>query len=172
MHAGHLLLSALPSALAVHLYSVPNHLSLAEADETNDCVLPDNYHILNFRSTSGSGGTNLSAFGFTFKDTKTKVTTPCEFNSTSKATAVTGSTARYACDDSSVEFIWQDKPDYLTMIEYVCPGTDGSPEWEVSGSAKIYLNCPSSGGACTTNSTDQKALFVSLNPVRTEPSRI
>lgn len=119
MHASQLLLFALPSALAVHLYSVPQSLSLAEADETNDCVLPDSYYVSDFQSTSGTGGTNLTAFSFDFKDMKTGISTPCEFNSSSVST-LPGSSSRYPCDNSSVDFIWQDEPNWLTMIEYVC----------------------------------------------------
>ncbi|KAF7534831.1 hypothetical protein G7Z17_g13305 [Cylindrodendrum hubeiense] len=169
MHAALLLLSALPSAFALHAYSVPNSLAIAEADTNNSCVLPNDYQIKGYSAESNSDGT-LSAFSFTFEDDTVKVTTPCEFNSSS--VSVRGNpTPRYQCDNNDIEFIWEDAKQYLTMAESVCPGTDGVDKYEVAGSTRIWLECPESGGACTTNSTDYRSAFVSLNPVM-NPSRI
>ncbi|KAI5466605.1 hypothetical protein BGZ63DRAFT_448885 [Mariannaea sp. PMI_226] len=162
-------LSLLPPTFAAHIYTLPDSLALAEADDTNACILPDHYRILNFTSTSGEQGENLTSFNFIFEETKTKVKTPCGFNSTSDPIEFPGSSTRYRCNNRNVEFIWQDEPDYLTMVEYVCPNADGSHQWEVAGTAKIFLSCPQNGGACSTNSTDQRAVFVSLNPARSDP---
>ncbi|KAH6997560.1 hypothetical protein BKA56DRAFT_2517 [Ilyonectria sp. MPI-CAGE-AT-0026] len=170
MHSALLLLSALPSAFAIHAYSVPTALSLQEADTSNSCVLPDDYHIKGYSAESESDGETLSSFNFTFLDETTNVTTPCEFNSSSVSVPGNG-TPRYQCDKTDVEFIWQNATQYLTMVERVCPDASGAEAYEVAGSTRIWLKCPESGGACTTNSTDYKSLFVSLSPVM-NPSRI
>ncbi|KAH7133515.1 hypothetical protein EDB81DRAFT_103420 [Dactylonectria macrodidyma] len=167
MHAAVLLLSALPSAFAIHAYSVPAGLSLAEADTSNSCVLPDDYHIKNYSAESESDGQTLS-YSFIFGDDSTKVSTPCEFNSSSIPVLVNGN-PRYECDNTDVQFVWDGSK--LTMVEKVCPGANGAEAYEVAGSTRIYLQCPETGGACTTNTTDYKSLFVSLNPIL-NPSRV
>ncbi|KAH7137153.1 hypothetical protein B0J13DRAFT_559044 [Dactylonectria estremocensis] len=83
MHAALLLWSALPSAFAIHAYSVPTALSLAEADTSSFCILPDDYHIKKYSAESESDGQTLSSYSFTFDDDSTKVSTRCEFNSSS-----------------------------------------------------------------------------------------
>ncbi|KPM37098.1 hypothetical protein AK830_g9455 [Neonectria ditissima] len=170
MHAALLLLSALPSALALHSYSVPMNLRVAEADNDDPCVLPDDYHIVGYSSEAKSDGQTLSAFNFTFKDDTTNITTPCEFNSSSVSVPGNG-TPRYLCDNNDIEFLWQDEERRLTMIQKVCPDTNGASAYEVAGGVRLWIKCPESGGACATNTTDYRALFVSLNPVM-NPSRV
>ncbi|KAI8724895.1 hypothetical protein NCS52_00059300 [Fusarium sp. LHS14.1] len=167
MHLGLVILSALPTTWAAHAYSVPPGLVLLEADETNSCVLPDAYHILNFKGQSKDGGKTLSAFDFNFEDEDTKVKTPCHKNSSSKVVPSPGS-SRYACDNAAVEFLWDDDDQKLWVMEKVCDGSDGTAQWEAGGSAIISLKCGRSG-SCTSNSTDHRALFTSLNPVRKTP---
>ncbi|KAM0437516.1 hypothetical protein ACHAPT_001880 [Fusarium lateritium] len=167
MRLGLLILSALPTTWAAHAYTVPQGLALLEADDTNSCVLPDAYHILNFKGQSKDGGKTLSAFDFNFEDEDTKVKTPCHKNSSSKVINGPGS-PRYACDNTAVEFLWDDDDQKLWMMEKVCDNDDGTPQWEAGGSALLSLKCARSG-SCTTNSTDHRALFTSLNPVRKAP---
>lgn len=124
MHLGLLILSALPTTWAAHAYTVPPGLVLLEADDTNSCVLPDAYHILNFKGQSKDGGKTLSAFDFNFEDEDTKVKTPCHKNSSSKVVPSPGS-PRYACDNAAVEFLWDNDNQKLWMMEKVCDGSDG-----------------------------------------------
>ncbi|KAF5008211.1 hypothetical protein FDECE_5486 [Fusarium decemcellulare] len=168
MHLGLIILSALPTTLAAHAYAVPQALALQEADATDSgCTLPDAYHVRNFKAESKDSGKTLSSFDFNFEDEDTKVTTPCHKNSSSKAVESPGS-PRYACDNSLIEFLWNDRDQKLWVMEKVCTGTDGTAQWEASGSAQIVLKCARTG-SCTSNSTDHRALFTSLNPVRKSP---
>ncbi|CAM1507253.1 Fc.00g068940.m01.CDS01 [Cosmosporella sp. VM-42] len=163
-------LSALPTAWATVAYfdSLPQSLALKAADETNDCVLPDDYHVVDFTATSNNVGKNLTTFSFIFKDDTTKITTPCHFNSTSRSSPGTR-TPRYTCDNSKIEFIHETEEGKLWMIQQVCPGDDGVADYEVSGSVDIPLKCPKTPGNCTANSTDYTALFTSLNPTQNTP---
>lgn len=52
-------------------------------------------------------------------DSDTDITTTCHLNSTSTNLGAAGAAPRYACDNSSVNFIWQNSK--LTMIELACP---------------------------------------------------
>lgn len=52
-------------------------------------------------------------------DSDTDITTACSLNSTSTDLGAQGGAARYACDNSAVNFIWQNNK--LTMIELACP---------------------------------------------------
>lgn len=52
-------------------------------------------------------------------DSDTAITTTCSLNSTFTNLGAAGAAARYACDDSAVNFIWQNNK--LTMIELACP---------------------------------------------------
>jgi hypothetical protein len=115
------MLLAAGAAFATVQYAVPQSLSVL-VDE-DDCVLPDDFDIQNFTAQSSDGGNVLQSFDFGFLDDSTNITTPCHFNSTSKPIGDPGRTPRFACDDSVVQFIWQNGT--LTIIEGVCPGTDG-----------------------------------------------
>ncbi|KAK7418224.1 hypothetical protein QQZ08_011327 [Neonectria magnoliae] len=171
MYAALLLLSALSSsAVALHTYSVPMNLRVAEAENDNPCVLPDDYHVVGFSSEAQGDGQTLSSYKFTFKDDTTNITTPCNFNSSSVSIPGNG-VPRYLCDNNDIEFIWEDADRDLTMIQKVCPGTNGASAYEVAGSVHLWIKCPESGGACATNTTDYRSLFVSLNPVM-NPSRV
>ncbi|KAF7546379.1 hypothetical protein G7046_g9318 [Stylonectria norvegica] len=165
-----LVLAALPSVLAaarpaaLRSYVVPMSLAAKAADTTNDCTLPDDYHVKNFAAESQDVGKTLSKLDFLFTDDTTKVTTPCHFNSTSKPGRGNG-TPRYNCDNQNIQFIWENEDKELWVIQSVCPDASGEAEYEVSGSAKIWLTCPEAPGQCGANSTDYRALFTSINPV-------
>ncbi|KAM5356232.1 hypothetical protein ACJ41O_002878 [Fusarium nematophilum] len=167
MHPTLLLLSALPTTWAAHAYAVPQGLALQEADAADGCTLPDAYHVRDFKGQTEDSGKTLSSLSFDFLDEDTKVTTPCHKNSSSKAILGRGS-PRYACDNRVVEFIWDEENQKIWAMEKVCLAEDGTAQWEVSGSAHLPLKCARTGG-CTTNTTDHRALFTSLNPVRQSP---
>ncbi|KAJ4272283.1 hypothetical protein NW762_000994 [Fusarium torreyae] len=168
MHIGLVILSALPTTWAAHAYAVPQGLSLMETSaEDNGCTLPDTYHIRNFKAQSKDSGKTLTGFDFLFFDEDTELTTPCHKNASSKAISGSGSD-RFACDNSAVEFLWDEDYQKLWMMEKVCGGDGGSAQWEASGSAMLPLKCARTG-SCSSNSTDHRATFTSLQPVRKSP---
>lgn len=124
MHPTLFILSALPPTWAAHAYAVPQGLALQAADATSGCSLPDVYHIRNFKASSKDSGDSLSQFGFVFQDEDSKITTPCHFNSTSQPIPGNG-TPRYLCDNTLVEFIWDNDDSKLWMMEKVCVDEDG-----------------------------------------------
>ena len=91
----------------------------------DNCVLPKNYTINNFKGQVNSTGSSLSAFDFQFIDKETQITTLCHFNSTSESTTPEGLAPRYSCENGEVKFIWENDDSKLWMIERVCPGQDG-----------------------------------------------
>ena len=127
MRFGFFALSVVPTAWAAAVvYNVPQTLALKAADTDDDCVLPNDYHVLDFKSSSQDAGKTLSAFNFTFTDDSTVITTDCYFNSTSEPAPSNGKpTARYLCNDKKIEFIWENESRKLWMIQQVCPGSDG-----------------------------------------------
>ncbi|KAF4340945.1 hypothetical protein FBEOM_5128 [Fusarium beomiforme] len=169
MQSGLLILSALPVTWAAHLYAVPQSLSLLETSaEDNGCTLPDTYSIRNFKAESNDSGKTLSGLDFLFVDPDTKLTTACHKNASSKAITGLGSSDRYACDNDAVEFIWNDDTKKLWMIEKVCQTQAGSVPYEASGSIILNVKCARTG-SCSSNSTDHKSTFTSLQPVREAP---
>ncbi|KAH7257331.1 hypothetical protein BKA59DRAFT_104085 [Fusarium tricinctum] len=168
MHLGLVILSALPTTWAAHAYAVPQSLSLMEASaEDNGCTLPDTYHIRGFKAESRDSGKTLSGFDYTFFDEDTKLTTACHKNASSKPIVGWG-TDRFACDNNNVEFIWDDETHKLWMMEKVCSTKDGTPAYEASGSVLLPLKCARTG-SCSSNSTDHRATFTSLQPPRQAP---
>jgi hypothetical protein len=92
--------------------------------EDNGCTLPDTYYIRDFKAESKDNGKTLSGFDYTFFDEDTKLTTACHKNASSKPIVGWG-TDRFACDNSDVEFIWDDETHKLWMMEKVCSKKDG-----------------------------------------------
>lgn len=126
-----LLFAALPSAWGrprvtrgMNTYSAPPDL-MAKVQAQDDCVLPHNYTIRDFKAHTNSTGSILSAFNFEFEDEETKITTLCHFNSTSESTTPEGLTPRFNCEHGEIKFIWEDDDRDLWMVERVCPGPDG-----------------------------------------------
>jgi hypothetical protein len=94
------------------MYSLPKELVAMD-----DCDYPEQFTIQKL-STWTATGSNETSLGFTFSDQGTGITTACQKNSTSAVVSKPGLTARYACDDSMVHFIWQNSK--LTVIETAC----------------------------------------------------
>jgi hypothetical protein len=117
-----LLVFGLPSALASVAYTVPQKISvLVNAAE---CDLPDDFNVRSFIAESPDDvGAAVENLEFQFLDDSTKLSTRCQWNSTSAAIGDAGRTPRFACQNDLVQFIWQNQT--LTVIEKVCPGTDG-----------------------------------------------
>jgi len=123
----HLLLGVLPSvAFGAQLgYSLPPAL-MAFAQTADDCIFPASFEVRDFGGISNStNGTTLGSLDFSFTSTDTEVTTLCHYNSTSEPSVPPGRTPRYKCENDDVEFIWENDKTRLTMIERVCPGSDG-----------------------------------------------
>lgn len=119
-----LLLAALPSALAMTAYTAPaSLLAMVEADDS--CELPKGYHIKNFKAKTNNTGETLTSYNFTFVEPTSGVTSFCQFNSSSVSKTPSGMLPRYACEYRDAKFIWRDDEKDLTMIQRVCPGSDG-----------------------------------------------
>lgn len=116
------LLAALPAVLALPTYTIPRAFTrflVADA-----CTYPEGYEIQNFQTFTPTAGNSTTAdISFSFHDKDTNIQTSCQRNSTSKNVGKPDLTARYACDNTIVEFIWQRET--LTMIETACPGNTG-----------------------------------------------
>ncbi|KAI1866105.1 uncharacterized protein JN550_007794 [Neoarthrinium moseri] len=109
------LVGLLAEVVASAAYSVPVEM-IAEAD----CTLPAQYTIGDFTTFGDkfNGTSNTTTFHFT--DSATGIDTSCQRNSSSKSiTPGRGSTPRWPCDNSNVEFIYQ--ANGLTVIEAACP---------------------------------------------------
>jgi hypothetical protein len=116
------LLAALPAVLALPTYSIPK--SFTKFLLANACTYPEAYEIQNFQTfTPAAGNSTTADISFSFNDKDTNIQTFCQRNSTSKNVGKPDLAARYACDNTVVEFIWQSEK--LTMIETACPGNTG-----------------------------------------------
>jgi hypothetical protein len=175
-----------PAALAAIHYAVPKSFAVMTSEA--GCTLPEGFHLQHFAGESKDGGKTFDSLDFGFLDNSTSIATPCHFNSSSKAVGQPDRTPRYACDNSLIEFIWQNSS--LTMIEGACPGTNGlvsdacvdycgelsanvwsisSVHYEASGTVTITLICDaatSCGGRsmCKANATDIPGKYFSLEP--------
>ena len=95
---------------------------MAQVD-ADECILPDDYQVMDFAGTSVDGG-SLESFDFTFFDDSTLIKTTCHLNDSSIPIEYPDRpTKRWPCDDELVQFIWQE--DKLILIERVCPDDDG-----------------------------------------------
>ncbi|KAL2883827.1 hypothetical protein SGCOL_000976 [Colletotrichum sp. CLE4] len=176
-----LLLIAAPAAQAAVSYmsAVPDTL-MAMVESSEDCNLPDDFQIQNFAAESADGKT-ADSLDFTFNDDSTILNTQCHLNASSVPVPGDGRTPRYACDNASVQFIWQNGT--MTVIEKVCPGDDGAADYEASGTATVPLVCDGGAAnrtgnaarshrrtrraavACKSNSDDIRSRFFSIQPV-------
>ncbi|KAK1527669.1 uncharacterized protein CCOS01_07931 [Colletotrichum costaricense] len=175
-----LLLIAVPAAQAAVSYmsAVPDKL-MAMVEASEDCNLPDDFQIQNFTAESADGKT-ADSLDFTFNDDSTVLNTQCHLNASSVPVSGDGRTPRYACDNASVQFIWQNGT--ITVIEKVCPGDDGAADYEASGTAAVPLVCDGGAAngtgnaarshrrarraavACKSNSDDIRSRFFSIQP--------
>ncbi|KAJ9157482.1 hypothetical protein NKR23_g494 [Pleurostoma richardsiae] len=157
----YLLTCLVPLAASFRMYSLPKELVAMD-----DCDYPEQFTIQKL-STWTATGSNETSLGFTFSDQGTGITTACQKNSTSAVVSKPGLTARYACDDSMVQFIWQNSK--LTVIETACSASSG---FEAAGSIAPALSCTStnytlaagSGKQCTALNQTLTASFTSLEP--------
>jgi hypothetical protein len=112
------LAAAAQLAVALTAYKVPLALSRVAAF----CVYPEEFVVKNFQIWTPATGNNRSAvinFDYTDDSVMPAIETKCHFNETSANVGAEGLAPRYACDNSLVEFIWQNGS--LTMIERACP---------------------------------------------------
>ncbi|KAH8788731.1 hypothetical protein F5883DRAFT_10136 [Diaporthe sp. PMI_573] len=130
-----------------------------------DCDYPAYFTIQDFTTFSPSAS-NKTEVTFGYVDSDTDITTTCNLNSTSTDLGAEGAAARYACDNSSVNFIWQNNK--LTMIELACPTS--SVQYDTSGSWIPSLTCKDAtngaGVECVTNSTTYQGQFTSIQPLK------
>ncbi|KAK1600109.1 uncharacterized protein LY79DRAFT_664479 [Colletotrichum navitas] len=165
-------------AAVSYMAAVPE--SLMSKVQSSDCTLPDDFEIQNFAAESPDGGKTIESLAFNFNDDSTIVSTSCQLNASSMPVAGDGRTARYACDDARVQFIWRNGT--TTVIEKVCPGEDGAADYEVSGTALVPVVCDGAAGngtatarhrrsksrravACKSNSDNIRSRFFSIQPV-------
>ena len=88
------------------------------------CLNPARFEVQDFTIWTPAAGNNASTvINFGYLDKGTNLQTSCHFNGTSQNTMPAGYTPRFACENSYVEFIWQDEK--LTMIEAACPDDTG-----------------------------------------------
>jgi len=158
--------AALP-AVAYSIPLTPPKEFVADAS----CTSPESFVIEQFEVWTPAAGNNRSTIiNFGYWDNSTDIQTVCHFNGTSKNVAGPGLTARYPCDDPTVEFIWQSST--LTMIEAVCPQSNPSTPLEAAGEVTPTLACVatsynstfSSGFDCFAEETSIPANFTSLEP--------
>lgn len=109
-------------ATASYIAAVPQELMAMV--ESSSCVLPQGYQITNFAAQSADGGQTVDSLTFNFNDDITGVNTPCYLNASSVPVPSDGRTPRYPCDNPLAQFIWSENSK-LTMIEKVCPASDG-----------------------------------------------
>lgn len=130
-----------------------------------DCEYPAYFTIQGFTTFTPSASNNTEV-NFGYVDSDTDITTTCALNSTSTNVGAAGAAARYACDNSSINFIWQNNK--LTMIELACPTS--SVQYDTSGSWIPTLGCTDvtdgSGVRCAANQTTYQGQFTSIEPLK------
>lgn len=97
------------------------NLAYADAikeDVADDCEFPAYYTVGDFKTFTPTSSKQTEVT-FDFLDADTNITTTCSLNSTSTNIAEEGSTPKYACDDSLVDFYWSNNK--LTLVEVTCP---------------------------------------------------
>ena len=112
--------TALPAA-ALPAYKIPAALkALAELD--SGCFYPANYTVSDFSVWTPATGSNQSEFvDFEFTDKDTGIDTLCHRDGSSTNVGPEGLNPRWACNNSTVTFIWEKEMGRLTMIEKACP---------------------------------------------------
>ncbi len=104
-----------PFAAAKVNYKVPTMLL-----QESSCIYPEGFEVAGLRTWLPVQGNNKSStVDFSYRDNSTSIHTACHLNSTSVNVGRPGLAPRYACNDPTVEFIWQNET--LTLIEKACP---------------------------------------------------
>ena len=116
-----LVLLSAQASLGALSYAVPQ--SLAAHVASSSCTLAEGYVLNDFVAQSADDGKTLVSYDFGYFDNSTNITSPCHFNSTSKPINLPGRTPRFACDNTLIEFLYQN--DTVVIIEGVCPEDDG-----------------------------------------------
>ncbi|KAK3337469.1 hypothetical protein B0T19DRAFT_74287 [Cercophora scortea] len=173
LHVIFALVAAIP--LAASLPAKPTYrlpvAMLNVLSESDDCVLPVGFVVQNFQIWTPAPNNKQSInIDFELIDDSTGINTPCQFNETSVSSGPSGLTARYACDNPVVQFIWEDN--VLTVIEKACPGSSSAMGFEASGSVTPPLTCvPTSsnttfgaGSACFSSEYGIPQNYTSLQP--------
>ncbi|KAH6648470.1 hypothetical protein BKA67DRAFT_693800 [Truncatella angustata] len=161
MHFSTIVVGLLAEIVASASYNIPVEMAVADT-----CAMPSEYTITNFVTFGDKLNGTLNTTSFHFADSETGIDTSCTKNSTSATSSPNGGTARYYCDDATVEFIWQTTGIAgLTVIEKACP-ENGSSKYEVSGLSQFNLTCTTTydGTLCSSSQTTTGE-FTSLNPV-------
>jgi hypothetical protein len=122
--------TTLQIAAAVKFHPGVNYITskLSSHAAGTSCLFPGNFTIENLVWWTPSAARNSSTPGvldFDFADSATQLTTTCHYNSSSPAANPGGNTPRYACDDPTIEFIWEASKNLLDVIERLCPDANG-----------------------------------------------
>lgn len=160
------LVALLHVAATLPSYHIPTYM-LKAVVENDDCTLPAAYEVWNFNLWVRSYQTAPSdVITFNYRDNSTSLATHCAYNSSSVNVGPEGLTARWACDNPVVQFIWQDQK--LTLIEKACPQTNLTRHFEASGSLLLDtdLRCGQQNAdlACITDPPYYSQNFSSLQP--------
>ncbi|KAK4199128.1 hypothetical protein QBC40DRAFT_228614 [Triangularia verruculosa] len=114
-------------------YAVPPAVVKSLMDAGDNCILPKEFNITNFRIfTPAPGNKQSQLISFDFFDDSTSIATSCAFNGSSPNVAPFDFTPRYPCEDWRITFIWTNQTQALTMIEKACPDVFETP-MEASG---------------------------------------
>ncbi|KAF5023935.1 hypothetical protein F66182_4015 [Fusarium sp. NRRL 66182] len=162
MHLGLVILAALPTTWAAHIYQLRDGLAAQEGRD--GCILPDNFRLSNLQAQSHDSGVTLDSIDFDFFDEETKRSTSCHKNASSKGIAGPGA-SRYSCDDTAVRFLWDGPSRKIWLEELVCRKDGTPPQWMVAGNTQLVFDCDKSGN-CVIDSSEYKAQFSSLNEVK------
>lgn len=128
----HITLLALVAAVTVAtpLYKINYKIPAAMAKilaQNDDCIMPATFNIRNFHVFAPQDTTKSFLIQFAFNDTDTNIDTNCQYNSSSVNVGPEGLTPRWACDNPTVQFIYEngdnstDNDPVLTLIEKACP---------------------------------------------------
>ncbi|EAQ93339.1 predicted protein [Chaetomium globosum CBS 148.51] len=158
-------------AVASPTYKIPLALSRV-AHKGQFCTYPEEFVVKNFRTWTPEGGNNRSAtveFDYTDDSVMPAIETKCHFNETSVNVGPQDLAARYACENSLVEFIWNERE--LTMVERACPFETENRPFEAAGWVTPNMKCTLStrngtadGQACSSSPSVLSAVFNSLEP--------
>lgn len=164
-----LYLSVLGLATVTLARNIPRDVLVRQASGCSiSNQLPSEFAIRSFAGQSTNGGETLSSFDFGYLETKNNITTHCYFNSTSPNAGPTDRTPRFACENAITQFIYQDQR--LTLIQAICPDTNGVASVEAAGAADVELECGSSNTtanaaeSCKSKDEEFSGKFSSLNP--------
>lgn len=113
------LVAAASIAAALPTYKIPIAFPKILLEDAS-CVLPQNFTVSGLQVWSPAANNSQAlTINFQYANNMTDINTGCHLNGTSKNVGASGLAPRYACDNTIVEFIWQNNT--LTLIEKACP---------------------------------------------------